>query len=758
MTALSMLKKIKQKTRIRTRLRSIPQKIKTVKFIYKTNGMQGINMYIKDGVRKRIHKNVPVKTTGDVLFVTISEPLLERYRTDHMMESLESTGMSVDKIYYYDLRPDHIKRYNVFIFYRCPWLPEFEGIINDIKKKNKVSIYAVDDLVIDKKYTDTLPVVKSLNAEDRAVYDDGVNRHGKLMKRCDYAITTTKALADELKKYKELKEVYIDRNSMSDAMVYYAEKAMKEMKRDDSKVVIGYFSGTNTHNEDFQMVAPALVRIMKKYKNVYVKVAGRLTAPDALKEFEDRLIFTPYVDWRRLPFELCECDITLSPLVDTLFNRAKSEIKWSESALVQVPTIASNIGAFTESVKNGETGILAENTEDAWYEAISKLVENKDLREKIAKQAREYVIGNCRTIGNRAMELRNFIDRITPPVIAFGGVNVSALSGGNMVVKKHMDILCEAGNIVYGVESMDYHEKDQWLELNRVDDKKYDIFRINSHRKADKVDLKMSFDRFVATFWGSVEMVDEYTYMKEDGKKLYLVQNMEADFYKGGGSTRNRALATYRNHRIEPVTISRWCQDWLKSDFNRDVKYAPNGIDIDRFKYQKRDWSNRKVKILIEGDSSSEYKRVDESFEIANRLDRSKFEVSYMSYNAEPKDWYMVDSVYIKIPYEKVGKIYGEHDILIKSSVLESFSYPPLEIMATGGVPILVKNDGNAEYIVDGENALYYQIENIDDAVEKINKLVSDSKMFKEIARDGRKTAESYDWRKVKGDILALYE
>lgn len=752
------MRSVKEKTRIRTRLRSIPKKIKTVKFIYKTNGMQGIDMYIKDGIRKRIHKDVPVKPVGDVLLITIGEPLLERYRTDHMIESLESTGMSVDKIYYYDLRLDHIKRYNVFIFYRCPWLPEFEGIINDIKKKNKVSIYAVDDLVIDKKYTDTLPVVKSLNAEDRAVYDDGVNRHGRLMKHCDYAITTTKALADELKKYKELKEVYVDRNSMSDAMAYYAEKAMKEVKRDDSKVVIGYFSGTNTHNEDFQMVVPALVRIMKKYKNVYVKVAGRLTAPDALKEFKDRLIFTPYVDWRRLPFELRECDITLSPLVDTLFNRAKSEIKWSESALVQVPTIASSIGAFTESVKNGETGILAENTEKAWFEAMSKLVENKDLREKIAKQARKYVIENCRTIGNRAVRLRDFIEKITPTVIAFGGVNISALSGGNMVVKKHMNILREAGNIVYGVESMDYHEKDQWLELNRADDKKYDIFRINSHRKADKIDLKMSFDQFIATFWGSVAMVDEYIYMKKNSKKLYLVQGMEADFYKGTDKIRRKALATYRNYRIEPITISRWCQSWLRTEFNIDAKYAPNGIDIDNFPYSERNWSKRKVRVLIEGDSASEYKRVDESFKIANKLDRGKFEVSYMSYNAEPKDWYMADNVYIKVPYEKVGKIYNKHDILIKSSVLESFSYPPLEIMATGGVSVLVKNDGNAEYTKDGENALYYQIENINDAVEKIDKLVSDPKRFREIANAGRKTAESYDWRKVKSEILALYE
>ena len=755
---MELLRKLKHKTRIRTRFRDGQKKVKTITYIYRTNGSQGLSMYIKDGLRKRFKKNTPTNKTGDVLLISINDSLLDRYRTDHMIEALESTGITVGKVFYYELRPEHIKQYNTFIFYRCPWLPEFEDMIHDIKRNNKVTIYAVDDLVVDKKYTDTLPVVQAMNPEDRLVYDDGVVRHGKLMQACDYAITTTKALADELKTYKNFKEVFIDRNSMSDEMVYHAEQAIKEVKSDDEKVVIGYFSGTNTHNEDFQMVAPALVRILKKHKNTYIKLAGRLDAPEALKGYEDRLIFTPYVDWRRLPYEVRECDITLSPLVDTLFNRAKSEIKWSESALVQVPTVASDIGAFSEMVQNGKTGILADNTEEAWFDAIDMLVADKNLRETIAQNARNFVIENCRTVSGRAMKLKEFIEKVTPPVIAFGGINISAISGGNMVVKKHMDILRDAGNIVYGVESMDYHENDQWLELNRHDDETYDFFRINSHRKDDKVDLTMHFDRFVATFWGSVDMVDDYKYMKKDGKKLYLVQNMEADFYKGSDPLRRKVVATYRNHRIEPITISKWCQQWLKHDFDCDAKYAPNGIELKNFPYTERDWSKRKIRILIEGDSASEYKRVDESFRIANRLDRDKYEISYLSYNAEPKEWYNPDFVYLKVPSDKVGEIYEQNDILIKSSVLESFSYPPLELMATGGVPVLVRNDGNAEYVEDGKNALYYQSGCIDDAVHKIEQLASDVRAFNQMAKHGRKTAEGRAWGKVTTQIRALYK
>lgn len=755
---MNLLGRLKHKTRIRTRLRDAKKKAKSVVYVYRTDGYVGLSNLAKNFIKKRYKNSNAISTSGDVLIISINDSLLDRYRADHMVEALRSAGVNVAKVYDFDLKKDHIKNHNVFIFYRSPYLPGYEKLIKDIKSKNKIAIYAVDDLVVDTKYTSELPAVKELIPEDREIYDDGVIRHGKLMRKCDYAITTTKALRDELKKYDNFKDVYIDRNTMSDEMVHFSNLAFESVERSQDKVVIGYFSGTNTHNEDFRMVAPALLRILEKYDDVYIKLTGRIDPPEELKDYADRLIYTPFVDWRRLPYELRQCHITLSPLVNTLFNRAKSEIKWTESALVGVPVVASNIGAFKEVVKNGETGILVENNEDAWFGAISSLIEDRKLRENIGQSAKDYVLENCRTTGSSAVKLKEFIESITPPVIAFGGINISAPSGGNLVVKKHMDLLREAGNIVYGVESMAYKDGDKWQKLNREDDKTYDIFRVNSHRKTDKVQMGMSFDRFVATFWASVDMVDRYHCMKSGGRKLYLVQGREDGFYDTKDKTRQEVLATYRNHRLEPITISKWCQSWLKSDFGRDAEYAPNGIDIEKFTYKKRDWSNRKIKVLIEGDSASEFKRVDESFEIANRLDRSKYEVSYLSNGSGPKDWYKTDNVYIKIPIEKVGNVYEQHDILLKSSVLESFSYPPLEIMATGGVPVIVKNGGNSEYVKDGENALYYLEGDVDDALRKIEDLVSDERKFEDLAKNGYQTAVSRDLQTVKKDILRLYE
>jgi len=80
--------------------------------------------------------------------------------------------------------------------------------------------------------------------------------------------------------------------------------------------------------------------------------------PEELESFSSRIDIVPNVDWRELPKLYASVDVNLAPLVDTLFNRAKSENKWTEAALVSVPTVASGAGAFTEVIASGKTGIL----------------------------------------------------------------------------------------------------------------------------------------------------------------------------------------------------------------------------------------------------------------------------------------------------------------------------------------------------------------------------------------------------------------
>ena len=741
-----ILRAIKEKTRIRTHF-------KTLCFLLNNAGLRETLHQVKLAIVKRLPwiKNATTgqKFAKDVLFVSIDEPLLDRYRVQHMMESLESVNMTCDRVLYYELTSEMARRYNAFIFYRTPYEKNMDEFFKVAKAENKPTFFAIDDLVFDTKYTNNKPEILAMSKEDKKLFDDGVQRHGKVAKLCDYGIATTTVLQNEMKKF-GFKDVILDRNKMSLAMVYYSDKAIEEVERGNNKIIIGYFSGTATHNADFEMIAPALAKIMDENENVFVKLAGRVDAPEQLRNYRDRLIFTPYVDYKKLPFELRKADIVLAPLQDTLFNCAKSEIKWSEASLVKTPVIASNIGAYAEMIEDGRTGLLAENTAEDWFKNIKKMVDDLQLRQKIADRAYEEVRRTAMTTGVNAINLKNKIAEKIPEVIGFVGVSLQNISGGNIIIEKHMDILRNHGKIVYGIETHNYRPGDKFL-TKLVHDFSY--LPINSEVRGHRISLDMRFDQLVATFWSTMDFVESYS---KTSQRKYLVQNFEPEFYDKIQPEYLDAVKTYNLRDVKYATISRWCQRWLKDEFSQSASYVSNGIELANYPPIKRKpFAGRKVKILIEGDSASKHKRVDESFRIANKLDREKFEVSYLSYNGKPKDWYIVDHFYNKISPKEVYKIYQANDILLKSSVLESFSLPPLEIMATGGIVVLARNEGNAEYVKDGENALYYK--NEIDAVNKINRIVSSVTIQERLHANGRSTAMAYDWSNKENSVLLIY-
>ena len=673
----------------------------------------------------------------DILFINgcgLKHP--ERYRVDNQMEQLEACGMSVEKVFYTFVKPEMLKYYRAVVIFRCPITQDVKDLIEKAHYYNKKVFYDVDDLVIDKKYTDKIEYVQRMSQEERKEYDDGVVRMGETMKMCDYCITTTPALARELRKYG--KEVYVNKNVASEKLVKLSLDALKGVMKDEDRIRIGYLSGSITHNPDFEMVKPALIKIMDEFPQVDLVLMGYLDLPKDLARFGDRIIQQPFRDWEELPKVIAGLDINLAPIEETIFNEAKSENKWTEASLCKVVTVASDFGAFHEMIEDGKTGVLCKNNEN-WYEKIRRLIEDEELRRRIAEKAHEKVMKEyVTTYSGRG--IAEFIKSKLAQNIAFVLPSTN-ISGGVNVVLKHCDILRRNGwdVMVINMDASDENIVSEDGEVNVVSGVKHDV--------------STNFDEMVATLFTTLKYVREYPRVKE---RSYLVQNFETDFNDFGSLMKREANATYFADGVNYITISEWCKKWLEKDFGKKAKFAPNGIDIKKFEYHERKFGE-KVKILIEGNSDDYYKNVDESFRVVEKLDPVKYEIAYLSYQGEPKKWYKVDKFYHRVPHDEVGKIYSECDILLKTSILESFSYPPLEMMATGGYVVAVPNEGNREYLKDGENCLFYEQGNIEEAVKKIERIVNDGKLREKLAQNGRKTAEERDWEKIEKKVLELY-
>lgn len=711
-----------------------------VKVVLHEDGVLGLIKKTKNYVvfRMKVGRK-DLREVKDILFIngcTLPHP--ERYRVKHQMEQLEASGLSVDEVFYGDLDLEKLKFYRGFVFFRCPETEVTKNFIEKAKYFNKIVFFDVDDLVIDKKYTDSIEFVKNMEAEERRVYDDGVIRMGKTMKACDYLITTTSALARELEKYG--KEVFVNRNVASEEMVKLSLDAVKNVKKKPDEVVIGYLSGSITHNPDFELVKPALIRIMDEYENVKLLVMGHLDALEGFERFKDRIIQRPFGSWRKLPAVIAGLDINLAPIEETVFNEAKSENKWTEAALCKVATVASDFGAFREVIKDGENGVLCKN-EKEWYEKIKELVIDAEKREKIGEAAYRKVMKEYVTTYS-GLGLAKFIELKLAKNIAFVLPSTN-ISGGVNVVLKHCEILRRNGwdAMVVNMDVSDENFVNKDGEVNVVSGVNHDV--------------KARFYGMVATLYTTLEYVKTYADVK---KKFYFVQNFETDFSEYGSSQKRVANATYNAlDDVNYITISKWCERWLKCEYGKKAKYAPNGIDADRFEFKERKLGKR-IKILVEGNSDDYYKNVDESFRVVEKLDKERYEILYLSYQGEPKKWYRVDDFYHRVPHDEVAKIYSKADILLKSSILESFSYPPLEMIATGGFAVVVPNAGNVEYLKDGENCLFYEQGNVDEAVNKIEEIVNNKELRRKLLAGAKKTVQSRDWKDIEEKILDLYK
>lgn len=351
-------------------------------------------------VRDRVRRGGQGGEHCQVLFVDGCDPSVphpSRYRVAHQIEQLEMCGISADRIHFTEIGLADGDRADVLVLFRCPITREIEQVVEHVHNQGKKVYFDVDDLVVSTNYTDNLPLVRSMTEQEKAIFDDGVERTGKTLALCDAAITTTGRLAAELAKH--VGEVHINRNVASLEMVAHSSAVPgQRQQRDADAVAIGYFSGSMTHNQDFECVHAALRRLMDERAYVNLHVVGDLELPDDLQAFESRVVRHEAVDWRALPALIGSIDINIAPLEDTIFNQAKSENKWVEAALVKVPTVASRVGAFEEMIAHGETGLLC-GSESEWYDALALLADNSIYRRDMGQRAYRFCMDHCTTIG-----------------------------------------------------------------------------------------------------------------------------------------------------------------------------------------------------------------------------------------------------------------------------------------------------------------------------------------------------------------------
>jgi len=317
------------------------------------------------------------------LFVTDYISFSSRYRVEHFMEQLLFCGIESDFNTAQDIHTINPQKYTSVVIYRSEYtkaLAKFVGLCHDSGIK---VFYDIDDYIFN------YDCIKDLSFLSDAEYKDFEAHSKKIfncMQLCDGFFTSTNAMKRMLQEEFPQKEVTVNRNVASLEMATLSLKAITSSSKNSSRVILGYFSGSKTHNEDFEIVQPAITAMMEKYSNVYLHVVGQIDIGDEFKKFHDRVINTSFVDWRDLPALIASVDINLLPVQDTVFHECKSENKWMEAAWVKVPTVASYNKELAGAIQNGEDGYLCKSA-DQLKETLESLILDSELREKIGNAA-----------------------------------------------------------------------------------------------------------------------------------------------------------------------------------------------------------------------------------------------------------------------------------------------------------------------------------------------------------------------------------
>jgi len=217
----------------------------------------------------------------------------------------------------------------------------------------------------------------------------------------DMVLTITEALRKELINRGVKKEIYVLPNGV-DTKTFVPlkkdEKLKKELNLKD-EVVIGYV-GSILDYEGIDLLVEAISLLLKKgVKNFKFLLVGDGSYMPKIKELIKILGIERYVILTgRVPFEEVEryyslIDIAPLPRKSLPVCEMVSPLKPFEAMAMQKVVLGSDVAAIAEIIDDGYNGMLfrKDDVEDL-ANRLQRLIIDKELREKIGKNAREWVV------------------------------------------------------------------------------------------------------------------------------------------------------------------------------------------------------------------------------------------------------------------------------------------------------------------------------------------------------------------------------
>lgn len=285
------------------------------------------------------------------------------------------------------------------------WRVEFSGHVSTIlelcAKDNVKTVFDTDDIVFVPHYAriNIIDGIRSIGATEEKIERTFADMR-RTLARCAFGSTTTEELATEMHALQPsvhlLPNVY-NTETLRRSRIQLRLRHEPGRNSDPLELIrIGYATGSRTHQRDFARASKAIAEILSLYPNVRLVLFREKDNKKPvllIEEFPELIPVSDQIEWRdmttlsELADEFARFDISIAPLEsNNVFCEAKSEVKFLEASLAGAASIVARTGPFLRFVREGETGLFADTTEE-WKHALTTLIEDPSMRARIARNA-----------------------------------------------------------------------------------------------------------------------------------------------------------------------------------------------------------------------------------------------------------------------------------------------------------------------------------------------------------------------------------
>ncbi|MEM1372840.1 MAG: glycosyltransferase [Pseudomonadota bacterium] len=310
-----------------------------------------------------------------------------KYRVEQLAEFWRAQGVDVEFSHYQDVpRCVRILQNATHLMeYRLQAMPLTEMYRYEARRLGLPILWDIDDPLFSVSAYETYGNMAKVPPELKAHFVSEAPKYASMMNGADILSFSTPGLAEHAGLYTS-RPAYVRRNFADAATLANGAEAMAQKVQHNDFTVV-FASGSKGHEADFDEIAEPLEAFVTADPARRLMILGHFdmeALSPALAAQAERHAFIPYDGYLST---LASADVAVMPLMDDLFNHAKSGVRVIDAASVGVPSIVSSVGDLSSLVAP-ETGFVAQSSAD-WLHALETLAADRARAKAMGHAARK---------------------------------------------------------------------------------------------------------------------------------------------------------------------------------------------------------------------------------------------------------------------------------------------------------------------------------------------------------------------------------